>query len=338
MCSISGFISSKPLPKWKANRLAAALLYYGTARGSQSSGVYNHTNRKLFKRAVDAEKFIDLAEFHAVFDGPTSLVLCHNRQPTCGGTGDDQAQPFIQGDTVSIHNGWYPQMKKLAETWGLVKPSGVDSELATAFIDTYGIEMLPLFLEDAQGSSAIATIWQDNLYVVRNGGPMYYLRFNDTEDREITIFASTDDILMHAARHVWLLLPRKWKAEMVTFDQIYKMTPGAMEKIGEPIQAKHYYRGEYEGLKHTVHTVFNGHVIGAPSLGNRPDDIAKDLERDKKKEDEKPPKLNLGKKDRHKGRKHNGVKHHPDCKCYQCRFDEDVDIQFFGNGGGDDGP
>lgn len=205
MCGIAGFISKKPLSSWASERLCSALLYYSEDRGSQSTGIF--INGTLFKKAMNACEFIELDEYNKLFTQDTSAALLHTRQPTSGGKGDDQAQPFISGTTVTVHNGWFTNIHELKRRWNIQKASGVDSELVTSFIDSYGIMKLPQFLKSSEGSSAFAIIYKNELYLMRSGNPTAYTIIDLADGNTVFVFASTPKILAMAIRYVWLIQP-----------------------------------------------------------------------------------------------------------------------------------
>jgi hypothetical protein len=105
----------------------------------------------------------------------------------------------------------YFESKELKDQWGLVKKSGVDSELATSFVESYGIKLLPEFLASGYGCSALAfaqphaTAGREHLYLIRDGNPLAYMTLSFEDDTSILVFASTAAILRAAIGHVWLI-------------------------------------------------------------------------------------------------------------------------------------
>lgn len=235
MCSISGFIASRPISASVAKNLAKSLLYYGATRGNQSTGIY--VNDRTFKRAVDVEDFIDTAEFHNLFDKPVRLMLGHNRYPTCGGRGDDQAQPFEVDSTVTIHNGMLSDMAALKRQWVIQKPTGVDSELITHFVSQYGVKDLPAFIESTgTDPSAIAAIYEGSLFLMRSRNPTSYLRLTLRDKTEMLVFASTASILLNAVRHVWLI--RDLYPHETEEGRLLRVEPDGITAIGKPVTKK----------------------------------------------------------------------------------------------------
>lgn len=207
MCSISGWLSQKPLSTYISTNLARALIYYGQERGRQSAGIY--FNGQLHKAAMDPEDFIDTLTFDEVFTteapvGEGNICLMHTRQPTCGGLGDEQAQPFVKGDAVTVHNGWYFDTHGIKTQFNIKKPSGVDSELACTYIAQYGPMKLPEFIKNSSGASAIACKWKDELYLMRSGNPIVYCTV-PMRGNKLLVFASTEEQLLCALRYCFLL-------------------------------------------------------------------------------------------------------------------------------------
>jgi glutamine phosphoribosylpyrophosphate amidotransferase len=205
VCSIGGWISKKPLEKNVARRITTALLFYGQERGIQSGGVL--IDGKLLKKAIEPYDLSQTQEYFDLFKSPVSSALVHTRQPTSGGKGDDQAQPFVINDVASIHNGWFINIQELKRRWNIQKTSGVDSELVTAFVHSYGINALPKFLRSASGSSAFAFMYKGELYLMRSGNPTAYTIIDTEDENTIFVFSSTPKILNNAIRWTWLLPP-----------------------------------------------------------------------------------------------------------------------------------
>lgn len=242
MCSINGFISQKPISKLLAKRLSSALIYYGSVRGNQSAGVYS--NGFVAKQAIEPAKFISTDSFGAAFSQDTSLVLGHTRFPTCGKETDKQAQPFTGSSTITVHNGWYTNMSELKSKWDVSKPSGVDSELVTSFIDSYGIMMLPSFLASTSGPSAIAALYNGELYLAASGNPIAYCALT-FEGNQILVFASTAEILLSALSYCFLSL--KFDVKTLEDGFMYRATPKRVKVIAT-IESKKYSFGWKDDL------------------------------------------------------------------------------------------
>jgi asparagine synthetase B (glutamine-hydrolysing) len=230
MCGIAGFISSEPLGKNISKKLCTALLYYSQSRGQQSAGLF--INNTVIKKATAANNFIQSSEFHNAFTKPASCALMHTRQPTSGGTSAKHAQPFRKNDTITIHNGFYSDCEGIKSKWGLTKSTNVDSELVTQFIETYGIERLPEFIESTDGPSAIAAIYRNNLYLYRSSNPTSFTTITTPDNKTILIFASTKEILTKALLHCWLI-PDSLSSDITREGILFHATPFTLTALTE---------------------------------------------------------------------------------------------------------
>ena len=240
MCSISGFISSRPLSPWLTHRLCSALLFYGESRGSQSSGIY--INQRLLKRAQAANTFIDDPEFLDLFSQPSAMAILHNRLPTSGGTGDEQAHPFWIGNTITVHNGGIYNCKDLKEKWNLEKPSGVDSELFCSAIHTLGIENFHKVMADVSGNAALAIIHEGELFLARDGNPLEYMQLDMTDeegDFQLLVFGSTQSQVKDSLAHLWLLKGYRQTITLAS-EKIFKVSPGGTLTDSGPFATKSY--------------------------------------------------------------------------------------------------
>jgi hypothetical protein len=242
MCSIGGFISEKSISKDMAIRLASGLLYYGSDRGEQSSGIY--VNGRILKKATSPDDFIELGEYDNIFPDRVSQVLTHTRMPTSGGLGDAQAQPFKIGNVVCVHNGWFNNTTELKKKWSLNKKSGVDSELAPQFINSYGINKLPEFVRSYYGSSAFGVLYQGDLYLMRDGNPTAYTVVDLSDGNSIFIFSSTGRILANSIRHTWLL-PNEHPIKETKDGVLFRVKKGNLKKLSEKVisQSSYAYYG-----------------------------------------------------------------------------------------------
>jgi hypothetical protein len=237
MCSIGGWISNRPLPELDAYHLTRALLYYGASRGAQSSGVY--ANGEIVKRALAPAKLIDLPEFGKLFDRPITSALTHTRQPTSGGLGDSQAQPFHVGQTITVHNGMYFDPAGIRRHWGLKKPSGVDSELVASFIHRHNVAMLPDFIDTTDGPSAIAALNKGELYLFRSGNPICTAQIDLSGGLKLFTFASEGAQLFSALKHVWLV-PNSIHGKSLKEGYLFHASPDGLTQLSDT-QAKHEF-------------------------------------------------------------------------------------------------
>lgn len=239
MCSIGGFLTSKPLDSWTASALARALLFYGQSRGQQSAGVLYGT--RLLKKAVSPARLPDSPEWSSIFEEEANICLTHTRHPTSGGRGDPQAQPFLHDTVATVHNGWFINLAELKKSFAIDKPSGVDSELACRYVQAFGPESLPDFIKAAIGSSAIACKHSDALYLIRSGNPLCYCFLTLTDNTKIFFFASEPTQLARAIRYVFLIddLTIKELKEGLLF----RASPTALEQISDtPVSHASYLR------------------------------------------------------------------------------------------------
>lgn len=237
MCSIGGFISKNPLSPDLAKRLADGLIWYGSERGRQSAGVY--VDGRIAKRAMEPQKFVSIKAYRRLFHSPTTIVLTHTRQPTCGGLGDEQAQPFRCGRAVTIHNGMLSNTSDLREKFGIAKPSGVDSELFASFVDKHGPEALPDFCDAAHGSLAIAAVFEGKLYLVREQSPLTTLVINMTDGNQLAMFASTEQILRMAASHAFLI-PPSYSTKDPSFGDLFALDHTGLTKVKDQVNRVSY--------------------------------------------------------------------------------------------------
>jgi asparagine synthetase B (glutamine-hydrolysing) len=219
MCGIAGFYTTTPLDPDRARMLTSALLYYSEDRGKQSAGVY--VDGQILKRATDPGKFMALPEYAALFAKPVRLVLTHTRQPTSGGRDDEHAQPFQVGAIATAHNGVISNEPYLRKKFEIENPSGVDSELVTAFVAKHGVSKLPDFFEAMQGCAAVAIVDDGRLYLARSSNPIESLYIN-TGNARVFAFASTQSILLNALRYLWLLPPTT-RTDTLKQDQVFRV-------------------------------------------------------------------------------------------------------------------
>jgi glucosamine 6-phosphate synthetase-like amidotransferase/phosphosugar isomerase protein len=236
MCSISGFLSNKPLSEETSKRLASALLYYGQSRGKQSAGAFIVGKQAAYmaKQAINPHKFIKGESFAKLFKQGARIGLFHTRYPTCGEKTDKQAQPFTRPDTVTVHNGYYFDIAGIRDKWGLHKKSGVDSELVTDFIESYGVDMLPDFLASTDGPSAIAAYHKGQVYLARGGNPLHYCPI-DIDGCKVLVFASTFEQLESAIKY----------ATLCEFPDIRELKENRLYQVGvKQLQRRGHWAGE----------------------------------------------------------------------------------------------
>lgn len=251
MCSIAGFISKQPLSNYYAQRLSSALLYHGADRGKQSSGIFiKGTEMVMAKKATSPFEFIKSDEFYNLWhneDRKATIVLCHTRQPTSGGTGDAQAHPFWVGNTVAVHNGGIYNVKELRQKYQLTKDSGVDSEIICSAMDKLGPKGLADVISDMSGNASVAILHNDELYVGCDGNPFEYFTFELGDENSVTVFASTSAMIQQALHHVWLFEDCRMKTESLPKMQLFKLQAGGLLTGVSKFSTKTYSAGRWHG-------------------------------------------------------------------------------------------
>lgn len=246
MCSIGGWVSRQPLPYDLAHKLAAGLLYYGKSRGSQSGGIF--ANGIVCKAATDPLDITGMPQFREALSPGASYCLTHTRQPTSGGRGNDQAQPFVRDNTVTVHNGMFANCEELKTKFNLRKESGVDSELVTDYVETYGVKKLPEFMRAVHGNAALA-IWKRHpesdhgrIYLCRDGNPLEHLTLKLHGGNSVTVFASTEEMLEKAMRYTWLY-PPTLRTKTLPWQSLCLVKPSGVKVTGIKAETKSYSRG-----------------------------------------------------------------------------------------------
>jgi asparagine synthetase B (glutamine-hydrolysing) len=151
------------------------MLFSDTLRGKDATGVYvvnKCGNVSWAKEATTAETFMVSTEAKSLFTSIFSngaIVVGHNRSATIGNkTDDNNAHPFIEGNTILVHNGTIRNKMELNST------VEVDSHAICHAIEEKGIvEALPLL----NGAFAIAryNIAEKIFTLVRNKERPLYL-------------------------------------------------------------------------------------------------------------------------------------------------------------------
>ena len=225
------------------------------------------------KKAIDPNSFIETSDFYNLFNDDTSYALIHTRMPTSGSRGDDGAQPFKVNDTITVHNGYYHDVKNLKTKWGLEKESGVDSELIARYIAAHGVLTLPKFIEKTDGPSAIAVMHENELFFIRSGNPLATCQFEFDDGNKILLFASTKYILYSALKYVWLIsdsIQSKELPERV----LIRATPDGMETLSEPFSDEHLWLGFGDLNAYTNNWEATGSLYsGYQGIGGLNDDL-----------------------------------------------------------------
>lgn len=168
MCGIIAMISKLDSGfDYKTESIFTQMLYTNALRGFDSTGVFGinkHGNLELLKSATTAQDFINTKAYNAfqkkIFMD-FRVVVGHNRASTKGAKTDENAHPFLEGNTCLVHNGTLQSHKHL-------KDVDVDSHaICHAFNEK---DYKQVISEDLDGAFAI--IWynakEKKLYITRN--------------------------------------------------------------------------------------------------------------------------------------------------------------------------
>lgn len=241
MCSIGGWIASSPLHPQTTRKLAAALLWYGMPRGEQSSGVW--LDGRLLRAAKSPRELIYEDAFLNLIGDGARMCLTHTRQPTSGGRGDTDAQPFVKGPATTIHNGCISNCAELKKKFKVEKEgTEVDSAIITAIVAEHGPEALPDFVKEMRGSAATVVTVGQEMWAIRDCNPLEYLTISLTNGTTVSVFASTEPQLLDALHSVWMLEPAT-RSITVPHRVLCKITPTGFEQVGKPLPPAYNYGG-----------------------------------------------------------------------------------------------
>lgn len=162
-------VSSTPQGfNWNHARLFSQLLWVNTLRGDDSTGVFGvnkYGNVDYMKQVGHAAKLQDSNEwkdFRGNIFSDFHMVVGHNRKATRGVITDENAHPFVEKETILVHNGTLTNHKELTK-----EDVEVDSHAILHSIVERGYEET---LKEIQGAFTLA--WYDandkTLRVIRN--------------------------------------------------------------------------------------------------------------------------------------------------------------------------
>lgn len=175
MCGIVGMITSNTYGfQHTSKKIFNQLLWADTLRGDDGTGVFgvnkygnvdylkNQGSAAVIQQTKDYEEFDDniFSDFH--------MVVGHNRSATRGMANDENTHPFIEGNTILVHNGTLTNHASLTD-----QKVEVDSHAILHSIVERGYEET---LKEIQG--AFTLVWYNTddktLRIVRNDmRPMY---------------------------------------------------------------------------------------------------------------------------------------------------------------------
>ncbi|MCR4308197.1 MAG: class II glutamine amidotransferase [Candidatus Berkelbacteria bacterium] len=167
MCGIVGFISKnkKGLFGYHLDVFEEMLLC-DSVRGKDSTGAFivlNNSQAKIIKVATNPSYLFETKQwqtFREVAVRSGHILVGHNRKATFGNITRENAHPFVEGNTILVHNGTIMDHKKLADV-------EVDSHAICHQISKEGYQNT---LKDLKG--AFTLVWYDiiqkKLYMSRN--------------------------------------------------------------------------------------------------------------------------------------------------------------------------
>lgn len=162
-------VSSNPSGfNWEHTRLFDNLLWVNTLRGEDSTGVFGvrKSGNVDYLKTVGTPHVMfqnkDYEDFRDEIFSSFHMVVGHNRKATKGSVTDENAHPFVEGNTILVHNGTLTNHKSLTDV-----DVNVDSHAILHSITERGYEDT---IKDIQGAFTLA--WYDaedkTLRVTRN--------------------------------------------------------------------------------------------------------------------------------------------------------------------------
>lgn len=175
ICGIVGMVTSNSAGFFHPQKkIFSSLLWADTLRGEDSTGVFGvnkYGNIDYLKTTGHAGNLVTTKEYQNFEDDIFSdyhMVVGHNRKATRGTITDENAHPFVEGNTILVHNGTLTNHKELTK-----QDVDVDSHAILHSIVERGYEET---LKDIQG--AFTLVWYNTddktLRIIRNDQrPLY---------------------------------------------------------------------------------------------------------------------------------------------------------------------
>ena len=218
MCCLFGILDYKQtLNQKQLNKMIAILSKTCEVRGTDATGIaYNYNDRLcIFKRPLPAHKM-----HYRIPDG-VNYVMGHTRMTTQGNEKFNyNNHPFpgkaINTDFALAHNGVLYNDEVLRYTENLPKTHiETDSYVAVQLIEkkrTLDTDSLKFMAEQLKGSFTITVMDRDdNLHFVKGDNPMCIYHF---KDKDIYIYASTEEILLKALQRMPVKLGKGKKVDI----------------------------------------------------------------------------------------------------------------------------
>jgi len=188
-------------------------LYCGALRGVHGTGIVGVSSlnqMSMYKRALAASDFLELAATKKIITGTNKALLGHNRYATQGGVSCENSHPFKVEHITLLHNGTLTSHRSLAGG----NTFTVDSEALAAHLAVS--ETYKEALEEVDG--AYALVWHnannDTINFARNDDRALYLGFHYGKDGDIktgqTIFYASEKGMLE-----WLCARNNIKLERV---------------------------------------------------------------------------------------------------------------------------
>lgn len=214
MCGLVAIISKNKMGfVFKDKAILLQMLIADMFRGMDSTGLFavnKHGNVQTVKDASPASRFINKPEATKFIDKIVNefhIVVGHNRKATMGGVTDVTAHPFIEGNTVLVHNGTLSNHRTFSD-------KTVDSNAICEHINNNGYKET---LKTIEG--AYALIWYN--------AETKTLFFSRNADRPLHLVETSDKIYLASEAKMldWILNRNdlgKYTVQNVPTDKVFK--------------------------------------------------------------------------------------------------------------------